>query len=126
MALAAPNFTAVTLSPSSSVWQRVWSQFLDAAIAGGWDPAYGARLCGDLRATGLADVHADYIARCRPGGSLSARLLSLTIARLRDRMILLGADDGEIDEARRLLEEPASTITSPTTCMAHGRRPGYS
>jgi hypothetical protein len=32
-------------------------------------------------------------------------------------MVLQGADSGEIDEARRLLEEPASAITSPTTCM---------
>jgi hypothetical protein len=37
-------------------------------------------------------------------------------------MVLLGTDNGEIDQARRLLEEPASTITSPTTCLARGRR----
>ena len=123
VATIAPDFTAVALSPTSLVWQRVWSQFLDAALAGGWDPGYGTRLCSDLRAAGLIDVHADYIARCYPGGSLPARLLSLTVERLRERMILLGADSGEIDEARRLLEEPANTITSATTCMARGRRP---
>jgi len=39
-------------------------------------------------------------------------------------MVLIGANNGEIDEARRLLEEPTSAITSPTTCMARGRRPG--
>ena len=80
----------------------------------------------DLRAAGLIDVHADYIARCYPGGSLPSRLLSLTVERLRERMVLLGADNGEIDEARRLLDEPATTITPPTTCMARGRRPGHS
>jgi SAM-dependent methyltransferase len=125
VASIAPDFTAVALSPTSLVWQRVWSRFLDAALAGGWDPGYGARLCGDLRAAGLVDVHADYIARCYPGGALPSRLLSLTVERLRARMVLLGADNDEIDQARRLLEEPASTIRSPTTCMARGRRPDH-
>jgi hypothetical protein len=69
-------------------------------------------------------VHVDYVARCDPGGSLPSRLLSLTIERLRGRMVQLGADSGEIDEARRLVEEPARMITSPTTCVAQGRRPG--
>jgi len=41
-------------------------------------------------------------------------------------MVLDGADNGEIDEARRLLDEPASAITPPTTCMARGQRPGHS
>jgi SAM-dependent methyltransferase len=124
VASIAPDFTTVGLSPTSLVWQRVWSYFLDAALAGGWDPGYGARLCEDLRAAGLVDVHADYVARCRPGGSLPSRLLSLTVERLRERMVLLGADSGEIDEAQRLLEDPASTYTSPTSCVAQGRRPG--
>jgi SAM-dependent methyltransferase len=123
VASIAPDFTTVTLSPASLAWQRVWSRFLDAALAGGWDPGYGARLSGDLRAAGLVDVHADYISRCHPGGSLSSRLLSLTFERLREQVVLLGADSGEVDEARRLLEDPASTFTPPTTCVARGRRP---
>ena len=126
VASIAPDFATVALSPITSVWQRVWSLFLDAAMTGGWDPGYGARLCGDLRAAGLVDVHADYIARCYPGGSLPSRLLSLTVERLRERMVLLGADSDEIDEARRLLEEPANAITSPTSCVARGRRPDHS
>jgi SAM-dependent methyltransferase len=123
VASTAPDFTAVALSPPSLVWQRVWSRFLDTALAAGWDPGYGARLCDDVRAAGLVDVHADYYARCYPGGSLPARLVSLTLERLRERIVLLGAESGEIDEARRLLEEPASIIRSPTTCTARGRRP---
>jgi hypothetical protein len=126
VASIAPDFTTVALSPGSVVWQRVWSRCLDAMMAGGWEPAYGARLCGDLEAVGLVEVHADYISRRRPGGSLPSRLLSLTFERLRKQLVLLGADGGEIDEARRLLEDPASTFTSPTTCVAHGRRPGSS
>ncbi|MBV9165141.1 MAG: hypothetical protein JO321_13955 [Solirubrobacterales bacterium] len=123
VASIAPDFTTVALSPPNLVWQRVWSRFLDAAMAGGWDPAYGVRLCGDLRAAGLVEVHADHISRCHPGGSLPCRLLSLTVERLREQLILLGADRSEIDQARRLLEEPGTTITSPTICVAHGRRP---
>jgi hypothetical protein len=38
-------------------------------------------------------------------------------------MVVLGADDAEINEARRMLEDPASMVTSPNTCVAHGRRP---
>jgi hypothetical protein len=126
VASIAPDFTTVRLSPTSLVWQRVWSYFIDAALAGGWDPGYGARLRGDLSAAGLVDVHADYIGRCHPGGSLPSRLLSLTLERLRDRMVQLGAGGDEIDEARRLLDEPARTYTSPTSCVARGRRPGGS
>jgi ubiquinone/menaquinone biosynthesis C-methylase UbiE len=70
VASIAPDFHPVALSPPSLVWQRVWSQFLDAALSGGWDPGYGARLCDDLIAAGLVEVQADYIARSYPGGSL--------------------------------------------------------
>ncbi len=126
VASIAPNFTTVALSPTSVTWLRVWSLLLDAAMAGGWDPAYGARLSGDLRGAGLVEVHTDYITRCDPGGSLLSRLLSLTLERLRQQILLMGAHGGEIDEARRLLDDPASTITSPTTCVARGRRPGDS
>jgi SAM-dependent methyltransferase len=123
VAVLAPDFSTVAVSQTSSVWQRVWSRFLDAAMAGGWDPGYGARLRGDVSAAGLVDVHADYIGRCYPGGSLPACLLSLTLERLRAQMVLLGTDNDEIDEARRLLEDPANTYTPPTSCVARGRRP---
>jgi hypothetical protein len=67
-------------------------------------------------------MHADYIARCYPGGSLPARLMSLTFERLRAQMVQLGSDNGEIDDARRLLEDATTTFTAPTTCMARGQR----
>ncbi len=80
-------------------------------------------LCGDLRAIGLVDVQADYAASCDPEGSLGARLLSLTFERLREQMVAFGAENEDIDEARRLLEDPRSTFSSPTTCVARARRP---
>ena len=118
-----PDFTTVSLSPTNLIWERTWSFFCDAMVAGGWDPHYGARLGRDLRAAGLSDIHIECITRCHPGGSLNSRLLSLTLERLRQRMVLLGADDREIEKARRLLEDPANTIKPPTSCVARGRRP---
>jgi len=118
-----PDFTTVAVSPSSPAWERTWSAFWDVLIAGGWDPAYGSRLCGEMRAAGLVEVHADYAAASEPGGSLGARLLSLSIERLRERLIGFGVEGDEIDEARRGLEDPARTFSSQTTCVARGRRP---
>ncbi len=117
-----PDFTTVALSPTNLTWERTWSVFCDALVAGGWDPRYGARLCGDLRAVGLVDVQADYVASCEPGGSLVARLLSLTFERLRERMVALGARSEEIEGAQRMLRDRANTISSPTTCVARARR----
>ncbi len=118
-----PDFTTVALLPTTRTWERTWSVFYDALVAGGWDPRYGARLCSDLRAADLVEVQADYIASCEAGESIVSRLLSLTFERLRERMVALGADNDEIDESRRLLEDPANTINSPTTCVARARRP---
>jgi SAM-dependent methyltransferase len=119
-----PDFTTVELIGPNVAWDRSWSVFLDALVAGGWDPAYGRRLAREMRAAGLLDVDATRVGSFGPGGSLILRLLSLTIERLRERMLSLGADGKEIDEARRLLEDPASTFTAQTTYAAHGRRPG--
>ena len=113
-----PDFTTVALSPTHLSWGRIWSVCSDALAAGGWDPRYGARLCSDLRAVGLVDVEADYVASCTIGGSIVSRLLSLTL----ERMVALGASSEEIDEARRLLHDRANTISSPTTCVARARR----
>lgn len=119
-----PDFGTVECAPASQAWQRARSAYFDATIAGGWDPRYGARLCGDLRAVGLVDVHAGYVAVSGPGGSARARLFSLTLERVRDRLIRFGATSEEIDEARRALEDPASTYSSPMACVAHARRAG--
>jgi hypothetical protein len=118
-----PDFTTVALSPTSVAWERTWSAFFDAVVAGGWDPRYGARLCADMRAVGLVDVRGAYLAHCEPGGTVRARLVSLTLERLRDRLIAFGARDEDVSQARGQLEDPASTFNSPTTCVARGRRP---
>ncbi len=122
LAVMDPDFTTVALSPTNLTWERVWSAFIDALVDGGWDPRYGARLCGDLQALGLVDVHAECVTGRGPGGTLHPRLLSLSLERLRERMVALGADSEEIDEARRLLGDPANMITGPMRCAARARR----
>jgi len=119
---AEPDFTTVSLSPANAVWQRTWPTFLDALVAGGWDPGYGGRLASDLAAVGLVDVHAERVSSRGPGGSMILQLLSLTIERVRAQMTALGASSSQIDEARRLLEDPANTIDSQTTYLARARR----
>ena len=123
VAATEPDFTTVELSPANPAWERTWSVFCDVLVAGGWDPRYGARLCGDLRAVGLIGVEADIVASCAGGGSPRARMQSLTFERLRGRMVAAGADGSEIDEAQRLLGDPTTTFRSPTTYVAHARRP---
>lgn len=118
-----PDFSTVSMAPSEPAWERTWSVFCDAVIAGGWDYTYGARLAADLGAAGLVDVHADYRYASGPGGSVGNQILSLTIERMRERLVALGAESEEIDAAQRLLEDPSRTFTSTTICLAHGRRP---
>jgi SAM-dependent methyltransferase len=122
IAVIDPDFTTVAVSPTSLAWQRTWSAFNDAVIDGGWDSRYGARLGGDMRAAGLIDVHAELVAAREPAGSVRARLLSLTLERMRERLIAFGAGSEDVDEARRRLEDPSTTFSSPTTCVARARR----
>jgi hypothetical protein len=75
-------------------------------------------------AAGLVDVHCECSSGRAPGGSLLGRLLSLTLERLPRQMLALGADADEIDDARRLLEDPTSRVDSPNSCFARGRRAG--
>jgi hypothetical protein len=122
VAATEPDFSTVSLSPTNLVWERTLSAFCDAQLAGGWDPRYGARLVGDLRAAGLVEIETDYYADCERGGSLHPRLLSMTVERLREQMIALGADSEKIDEAQSLLD-PAHAITGPARCVARARGP---
>src|SRR5262249_51531263 len=102
--------------------ERTWSMFLDAIVAAGWDPSYGARLYRNLESLQLEEIEAEHlvsegVARDR------ARLVSLTLERLRTRMYEQGATDEDVDEARRLLEDPATRFRSPITTLARARRP---
>jgi SAM-dependent methyltransferase len=117
------DFGSVGVSPASAAWDRAWSAFFDATVAAGLDPNYGARLYASLEAVGLEGVEAEQVVHRHPGGSQHARLLVLTLERLRPRLVAFGATDADVDEAQRLLEDPAARFRTPTAVLAHGRRP---
>jgi SAM-dependent methyltransferase len=92
LAVLEPDFNVVTFSPSSAVSERAWSAFCDAAVEGGWDPGYGARLPADVNALEMAELHVDVVVSDSPGGGLRARLFADTLERFRDRMLAPGLD----------------------------------
>jgi SAM-dependent methyltransferase len=123
LALHEPDFNAVGLSPTSPSWQRTWSAFCDAAVAGGWDPGYGARLVSDIEALDLVEVHAEVISQNSPGGAARARLFAGTLERFRDRMLELGATEEDLEVAQRQLRDPRVTFRAPTLTTAWALQP---
>jgi SAM-dependent methyltransferase len=123
LALHEPDFNDVALSPTSESWRRIWSAFCDAAVAGGWDTAYGARLVSDIEALDLVERHADVIMQNSPGGGVRAHLFAGTLGRFGERMLALGATEEDLDAAQRLLGDPRVTFSSPTLTTAWAQRP---
>jgi SAM-dependent methyltransferase len=122
LAVTDVDFTSVDLAPTSAAWERTWAAFWDATVSVGLDLHYGARLPMDLRALGLTGVEAEYTCTRGCGGSLSAIVISLTLEGVRERMLAFGASDEDIDEARRLLEDPESMFRGPTICAARAQK----
>jgi ubiquinone/menaquinone biosynthesis C-methylase UbiE len=120
LAIGDATMADVAVFPRSAQWERAWSAFLDALVATGWDARYGQRLIDDLEALELVDVCAEEIRAYARGGSVSARLLSGTIERLRERM---DASDEDIDAAVQLLDDPTTSFWRPTIVAAWARRP---
>lgn len=116
------DFTDIRVSPATPASERTWSAFLDAIVAAGWDPSYGARLYRNLESLDLEDIQAEYLVSEGLAGD-RARLVALTLERLRTKMHEQGATDADVDDARRLLEHPATRFRSPVTTLARARRP---
>jgi SAM-dependent methyltransferase len=123
LAVCEPDFNALAVSPPSPAWSRAWTAFCDAAIAGGWDPGYGARLMTDLQALELADLEGETVARYVRGGSVSARLYAASLERLQERMLALGAAEHDLEVAQRQLRDPSVMFHTPIFTTAWGRRP---
>jgi SAM-dependent methyltransferase len=124
LAVCEPDFTEQSVTPSPMDWRRVWSAFLDAAVASGWDPGYGGRLIGDLEALGVAQLHADTIVHHTPGGSVPPLLFAGTLERMRARMLSLGARAEDLAVAQTLLADAGTTYRGPTITVAWARPPG--
>ena len=123
-----PDFTTVEPAPRSLGWERTGSVFLDALVAGGWDPRYGSRLGADLRAAG------------RPMGWLmtqgvcagllglwpyapSAGWAAAALVYVGWVWIVIARMNSEQTARHAQREDPAKTISSQTTYVAHGRKP---
>jgi len=124
LAIVDTDFASVRVEPVSAAWKRAWSAFLDAAVAASWDPRYGARLEEDVESLEVEVVEAEQSTHRGPGGSSQADLLSLTLERLRPRMLAVGAADEDIDEGRKLLADRSTRFTAPTKVTVSARRPG--
>jgi hypothetical protein len=106
-------------------WDRVWSAFLAAVTAAGWDPEVGGLLPGLLEEAGLEGVEGRAVGGHVRGGSLRCRLQRLTFERLRGAMAAGGrCAEADIDEVGRLLLDPAVAFRAPTAWTVWGRRPG--
>jgi SAM-dependent methyltransferase len=125
LALAEPDFNGLSISPQNSAWQRTWSAFCDATVAGGWDPGYGARLLNDIEALELNELHAEIVTRYAPGGSVFARLFAQTLERLTGRMQALGVTAEDLAVSQRLLLDPTITYRMPTVTTVWARRPEW-
>jgi SAM-dependent methyltransferase len=123
LALCEPDFSAMSVSPPSAAWRRAWTLFCDTAVAGGWDPGYGARLLGDLQALDVVGVEATVIIPYAPGGTVPPRLFAGSLERLAERMLALGAAEDDLTTARRVLHDPGVTYRGVTLTTAWARRP---
>jgi SAM-dependent methyltransferase len=124
LAVCEPDFTGQAVTPQPPGWHRVWSAFLDATVAGGWDPGYGGRLIGDLEALGVVELHADTIVHHTRGGSVPALLFAGTLGRLTERMLSLGATADDLAVAQELLADASTMYRGPSINIAWGRPPG--
>jgi hypothetical protein len=123
LAIIDTDFTSVQVEPAGAAWTRAWSAFLDAAVAASWDPRYGARLEEDVESFEVASIETERSTHRGGGGSVQTDLFSLTLERLRARMVAVGAADEDIDEARKLLADPSTRFTAPTKVVVSARRP---
>jgi SAM-dependent methyltransferase len=89
------------------------------------DVQYGRRALDDLRAVGLADVHAE--GRCpivTGSDPLSRDFLRLTIEKLKEPLLASGdVTEADYTKAVSALQDPSHTVVAPMTVAAWGWRP---
>lgn len=122
LAVFEPDMNTMAVSPSSPAWHRAAALFYDAAVCGGWDPGYGARMPAQVEALDLADFEVEVVAHYVRGGSAFARMIADTFLRFEQRMDALGASGDDLADAQRILRDPSVTFRTPTMVSAWGRR----
>lgn len=91
---------------------------------GSFDPNYGRRLVGELRAAGLDQVEGDGRVRVLYGGTPGTDFFRFSLESLRAVLTERGdATDAEIDECLALFDDPDRVLLSPAMIAARGRRP---
>ncbi len=116
------DFTTTGVDRPDDAFERVAESYGVISTKAGGDPAIGPKLPEMLQAHGLQDVQAEEFRTFVRGGSAGATALSLTIERLRERMLEVGLTAAEVDRARDLCLDPAVGVFSPSIWTAWGRR----
>jgi len=108
--------------------QEIWRKFLDAyrraMDARGGDLETGRRLVLFFRTCGLVNIQTEGWTTLAPGGSLSARMLQLTLAQLRPALVATGAiDNAQMDDLLSFCDSPDFVFMWPVLMAAWGQRP---
>lgn len=90
----------------------------------GFDPFYGRRVFGALRAQGLAGLGSEGRLSALVGGSAGATAWRLTFEQLGDQIVATGAlDHDDLAAVCHLLDDPAVGFLSQATVAGWGQRP---
>lgn len=107
--------------------ERLYRTFLDAKrtalSAAGADPEWGRKAPAALRAAGLVDIDVRMHLEPRTAGSPSLLLQRNHTRQLRDRLIAAGMTGGQLEEVRKLMDDPSFLAASSVLYSVRGRRP---
>ncbi len=108
------------IEPARPELQRLWPAWEEAAVAVGWDPAFGEQLTSVLTGCGLEEVEALTYRRHGSGGPIweAARL---GLASLEDRIVERGGTSRGVAQALEVLVDPSSMIIGAPVVVAWGR-----
>jgi hypothetical protein len=123
------DFVSVAADPrcgdtAGALFERAIAAHHRVVQGRGFDPFYGRRLLGDLRARGLVDVATEGRIFCWSGGSAGATAWRLTLQQLREELIATGEfTASELATAISLFDDPDVAFLSQVTIAAWGHRP---
>jgi SAM-dependent methyltransferase len=113
-----------TRESSNPCYRSAMKAWVDLLALTGTDYEWARTFPQPLQRHGYCEIGAQATLPIMQGGSPEARLMSLTLESLRQRILdaqMLSSDD--IDQARRLLADPEFWDLGPTWIAAWGRRP---